>query len=69
MHGWHWDRQGVEVEGDHLLWYDDIGPVSFAGGGASEQSFADFLANGCAVERVPDDVVAELTATVRELAG
>ena len=71
---WRWSREGVTIEGDderslHLLWYEDLGPVAFASGGAVEQTFAHFLANGPWVERVPDDVVAEVTAAVRELVG
>ncbi len=59
---WTWGPHGVDLERDHLLWWDAVGPVSFAGGGASEQSFADFRANGPAVGSVPDDVLAELRA-------
>jgi hypothetical protein len=69
MPEWHWGPRGVSIEGSQLLWFDELGPVAFASGGASTQTFADFLEHGPAVDGVPDDVVTELTAAVREAAG
>ncbi len=66
MKEWKWPGRGVDLNEDHLLWYDDMGSCSFAGGGASSQSFQEFLERGCPVEGVPEDVVAEITQAVKE---
>ncbi|QEL20908.1 hypothetical protein [Limnoglobus roseus] len=63
-------REGVRFEGDHLLWYEREGSERYASGGACEQTFADFVATGIWIERVPADVAAALAAAVTaRLAG
>jgi hypothetical protein len=59
---WHWGAQALELHHDHLLWFETATSVSFAGGGAAEQSLADFRANGPWVEGVPPDVLEEVQA-------
>lgn len=61
---WHWANQGVDIQDGHLLWYEDLGAVSYASGAASTQTFTDFLANGAPVEGVPDEVLTGLHATI-----
>ena len=58
--GFTWANRGVDVEVDHLLWYEQLGAVAYASGAASTQSFEEFLATGPPMDGVPDDVVAAL---------
>lgn len=57
---WHWASRGVDIQDGQLLWYDDLGAVSYASGAASNQAFEDFLAHGAPVEGVPDEVLLAL---------
>ena len=63
---WTWSRYGVTLEADHLLWFEELGPVAFASGGACEQTLADFAKRGPWVDGVPADVIAELKASIAE---
>lgn len=63
---WQWGNSGVDIDGDHLLWWDGLGSVSYASGAASEQSFADFMASGPGVEGVPADILTEIRARLRQ---
>lgn len=56
---------GVKIEDDHILWYTS--PSAFdREGGASEQTFEHFLANGPWYGDVPPEINEKLTVTVRE---
>ena len=57
---WQWGNGGVDLSGTSLLWYENLGAVSFAGGGALEQSLDDFALHGPPVDGVPADVLADL---------
>jgi len=63
---WTWANKGVSIENGHLVWFEQLGAVSYASGAASTQEFDDFRAKGPAVEGVPDDVLAELTREIDE---
>ena len=65
---WTWDResfkggyryQGVHTYEGNLLWFTETYPA-YAGGGASSQSFADFLLNGPSMNDVPKEVLDEI---------
>ncbi|WP_020471528.1 hypothetical protein [Zavarzinella formosa] len=62
---WSWGNEGVELYDDHLLWYQEQAG-SFSGGAASEQSFEEFMRQGTRIERVPPDVLEELSKAVRK---
>ena len=64
---WSWAHEGVDIRDGKLLWYEDLDETPFASGGAVEQTFEHFLANGPWVEGVPANVVTEVTAAVRAL--
>lgn len=64
---WEWGyNRGVRIEGDHILWYES--PTSHTDGGACEQAFEHFLANGPWYDAVPPEIVEKLTHAVREQA-
>jgi hypothetical protein len=61
---WHWANRGVDIQDGQLLWYDDLPAVSYASGATSTQVFEDFLAHGAPVEGVPEEILADLHATI-----
>ncbi len=63
---WEWGyNRGVRIEGGHILWYES--PTAFdREGGACEQTFERFLANGPWYDDVPAEIVEKLTLAVRE---
>ncbi len=65
---WKWNQEsfegGYRYDGVHtyegnLLWFTETYPA-YAGGGASSQSFADFLLNGPSISNVPQEVLDEI---------
>lgn len=62
----HQTEVGVRFEGDRLLWWESPIFNPHSGGGASEQSFDDFLAHGPAFAWLSRPALAELTAAVQE---
>ncbi len=60
-----WGEEGVKIQESQLLWYTH--PYNpHAGGGASEQSFEDFLERGPTFE-IPDEALDELYDAVKTL--
>ena len=61
---WTWQIKPGQTEGVHtyegcLTWYTSMKQY-WAGGGASQQSFSDFLENGPPVSDVPGHVISQL---------
>lgn len=56
---------GVRFEDEHLLWWESPIFNPHGGGGASEQSFEDFLARGPAFQWLSPEALAELEVAVR----
>ena len=65
MDEWKWSNRGVNLQSDHLLWYEDLGATAYASGGGSTQSFEEFLRLGPPVEGIPPEIIDELTLAVR----
>ncbi|MDB5385681.1 MAG: hypothetical protein JWM11_1327 [Planctomycetaceae bacterium] len=67
LQDWTWDREGVSLYDDHLLWYEQLGPVAFASGAACEQTLKNFLKHGPQYPEIPREILAELTKAVNAL--
>ena len=57
---WQWNKTHFRYDGVHtregcLLWYTETYPA-YAGGGASSQSYADFIRDGPRINTVPEEV-------------
>ncbi len=72
---WQWNHNswegGYRYDGVHtfegcLLWYTETYPA-YAGGGAYEQSFTDFLKNGPAMSDVPKEIIDEIYELLKQL--
>ena len=68
--GWTWHLKPGQTEGVHtyegcLTWYTRMREY-WAGGGARQQSFEDFLKNGPPVSEVPVNVLEELKALLKD---
>ncbi len=55
----------INPDRQHLEWFDEIGCA--CGDSTVEQTFAEFAARGAALSDVPDDVLAELRASLAAL--
>ncbi|MBI2897874.1 MAG: hypothetical protein HYY06_30225 [Deltaproteobacteria bacterium] len=68
---WAWNHQPGRHDGVHtfegkLVWYTQP-DHPHAGGGAHEQSFADFLRDGPWVSDVPKEILDEIREVVRQI--
>ena len=59
-------RLGVQLKEDGLLWYS-AGFPAYASGGASKQSFDDFILNGPFDETILSTVLSDLVDAVEQL--
>ena len=67
---WHWMHEGVDLHADNtLVWYEDLGPVAFASGAGSVQSFDEFITDGPVSPTMPATMLTELTAAVWKRLG
>lgn len=73
LDGWQWSfsaeaqtEVGVLLKGRRLIWYEAPLFNPHAGGGASEQSFEDFLTLGPLGDWLSPEALTELTAAVRD---
>jgi len=70
-HSWEWGKTSYKVDGVHtfegkLVWFSQ--PTNpHAGGGASTQSFDDFMQRGPQQAAIPDDALDELYDVVRTI--
>ncbi len=67
---WQWNKSSTGYDGVHtyegcLTWYTECWP-GWAGGGAYQQSFSDFVINGPWVKSVPKDVLDELLELLKD---
>lgn len=67
---WTWNhthdgRDGVNIEGAHLVWWSENWAAPFASGGACEQSFGDFLESGPVDAAMPQADLQELREIIR----
>lgn len=57
MDEWRWGTSGVRVDGDQLVWFEELGAVAPASGAATTQLGADFLRDGPPFDGVPTEVL------------